>query len=50
MCELIQDAVISILEITAANGKQNNTWFYNLDAVIAVGYRINSVAATRFRF
>jgi hypothetical protein len=47
--ELIQDAVISILETTAADGKQYSTGFYNLDAVIAVGYRINSVAATRFR-
>jgi hypothetical protein len=47
--ELQQDAVISILEITAADGKQYSTQHYNLDAVIAVGYRINSVAATRFR-
>jgi hypothetical protein len=47
--ELIEDSVISILETTAADGKQYSTGFYNLDAVIAVGYRINSVAATRFR-
>jgi hypothetical protein len=47
--ELLEDSVISILETTAADGKQYSTGFYNLDAVIAVGYRINSVAATRFR-
>ncbi len=47
--ELLEDSVVSILEITAADGKQYSTQHYNLDAVIAVGYRINSVAATRFR-
>jgi hypothetical protein len=34
---------------TAADGKKYNTQFYNLDAVIAVGYRVNSVQATKFR-
>jgi hypothetical protein len=47
--ELIENAVISILETTAADGKRYATSFYNLDAVIAVGYRVNSVKATHFR-
>lgn len=47
--ELIEDSVISILETTAADGKSYATRFYNLDAVIAVGYRVNSVKATHFR-
>jgi hypothetical protein len=37
------------LETTAADGKSYPTHFYNLDAVIAVGYRVNSVKATHFR-
>jgi hypothetical protein len=47
--ELVEDSVISILETTAADGKTYATRFYNLDAVIAVGYRVNSVKATHFR-
>lgn len=47
--ELLEDAVISILETTAADGKNYPTRYYNLDAVIAVGYRVNSVKATHFR-
>jgi hypothetical protein len=47
--ELEAKAVISILEITAADGKNYDTQFYNLDAIIAVGYRVNSVKATQFR-
>lgn len=47
--ELAEDAVLSILEITAADGKNYATGFYNLDAVIAVGYRVSSVKATHFR-
>lgn len=47
--ELTEDAVISVLETTAADGKRYATGFYNLDAVIAVGYRVNSVKATHFR-
>lgn len=47
--ELIEKAVISILETTAADGKNYRTRYYNLDAIIAVGYRVNSYQATRFR-
>jgi hypothetical protein len=38
--ELVEDSVISILETTATDGKAYATRFYNLDAVIAVGYRL----------
>ena len=39
----------SILEYTAADGKKYATKFYNLDAILSVGYRVNSVYATSFR-
>ncbi len=47
--ELDEIAVCSILERTANDGKKYKTKFYNLDAIIAVGYRINSKQATQFR-
>lgn len=47
--ELIQDAVVSKMEITADDGKKYLTNCYNLDAIISVGYRVNSMQATRFR-
>ena len=47
--ELNQDAVISILETTASDGKKYKTTFYKLEAVLAVGYRVNSAQATQFR-
>lgn len=47
--ELQEDAVISKMETTAADGKNYVTAFYNLDAIIAVGYRVNSRQATQFR-
>lgn len=47
--ELEKNSVISILETTAADGKKYNTQYYNLDAIIAVGYRVNSKKATKFR-
>ena len=47
--ELVEGSVVSILETTAADGKNYPTQFYNLDAVIAVGYRVNSLKATQFR-
>jgi hypothetical protein len=47
--ELREDSVSSILEHTAADGKSYKTQFYNLDAIISVGYRVNSTQATHFR-
>ena len=47
--ELKEKSVSSILEHTAADGKTYNTLFYNLDAIISVGYRVNSTRATQFR-
>ncbi len=47
--ELIQDSVSSILEHTAEDDKTYKTTFYNLDTIIAVGYRVNSKKATKFR-
>lgn len=47
--ELEENSVIRNFRITAADGKNYNTKFYNLDAIIAVGYRVNSIEATRFR-
>ena len=47
--ELDENSVVSILETTAADGKNYDTKFYNLDAIIAVGYRVNSKKATMFR-
>ena len=53
--ELQEDVVVSILEITTEHGaiegktQSKDVNFYNLDAIIAVGYRVNSKRATRFR-
>ena len=47
--ELDRNSVISILENTAKDGKVYRTQFYNLDAILSVGYRVNSVYATQFR-
>ncbi len=47
--ELNQDSVVSILETTAADGKNYKTTYYRLDAILAVGYRVNSEQATSFR-
>ncbi len=47
--ELDASAVISKMETTAEDGKIYQTNFYNLDAIIAVGYRVNSKKATQFR-
>ena len=47
--ELDEKSVCSILELTARDGKSYKTQFYNLDAIISVGYRVNSVNATQFR-
>lgn len=47
--ELIKDSVTEKFSATASDGKNYLTQFYNLDAIIAVGYRVNSKQATRFR-
>lgn len=47
--ELDKASVTEKLSVTAADGKNYKTQCYNLDAIIAVGYRVNSKKATRFR-
>ncbi len=47
--ELQEDSVIQYFRITAADGKSYNTQHYNLSAVIAVGYKVNSERAVQFR-
>jgi hypothetical protein len=47
--ELTPDAVTEEFSATANDGKKYKTKFYNLDAIIAVGYRVNSKQATQFR-
>lgn len=47
--ELMEDSVVRKIRITAADGKNYDTNFYHLDAIISVGYRVNSTKATRFR-
>jgi hypothetical protein len=48
-CELAEDSVCAKIAHTAADGKTYSTQFYNLDAIISVGYRVNSTQATHFR-
>ncbi|MFZ4617476.1 MAG: virulence RhuM family protein [Rectinemataceae bacterium] len=47
--ELLESAVVWKFRNTASDGKSYLTQFYNLDAIISVGYRVNSVRATQFR-
>lgn len=47
--ELIEEQVCAKFAHTAEDGKTYNTMFYNLDAIISVGYRVNSIRATQFR-
>ena len=47
--ELNKDSVTQKIRVTASDGKNYNTNFYSLDAIIAVGYRVNSKEATNFR-
>src|SRR3989344_5398131 len=47
--EVSQNSVSSILEHTAADGKTYKVQYYNLDAIISIGYRVNSKRATQFR-
>ncbi len=47
--ELNENSVVANFATTASDGKKYNTKFYNLDAIISVGYRVNSKNATNFR-
>lgn len=47
--ELLEDSVTEKFSATASDGKNYLTKFYNLDAIISVGYRVNSTRATQFR-
>jgi hypothetical protein len=47
--ELEENLVISILETTASDNKKYQVKYFNLDAIISVGYRVNSRQATKFR-
>jgi hypothetical protein len=47
--ELHEDSVCAKIAHTATDGKTYKTKFYNLDAIISVGYRVNSTQATHFR-
>lgn len=47
--ELLEDSVTEESSATASDGKTYKMKFYNLDAIISVGYRINSIRATQFR-
>jgi hypothetical protein len=45
--ELVKDSVTEKISATASDGKNYMTQFYNLDAIISVGYRVNSIRATQ---
>lgn len=47
--ELNKDSVTQKIRVTASDGKNYNTNFYSLDAIITVGYRVNSKETTNFR-
>ena len=47
--ELVKESVTEKISATASDGKNYLTQFYSLDAIIAVGYRVNSLRATQFR-
>ena len=47
--ELLEESVVSKMETTDSDGKRYNINYYNLDVIIAVGYRVNSRKATMFR-
>ena len=48
--ELQENLVVKEFLTTAKDGKQYNTKYYNLDAIISVGYRVNSIQAMHFLF
>jgi hypothetical protein len=45
--DLIKESVTEKISATASDGKNYMTQFYNLDAIISVGYRVNSIRATQ---
>jgi hypothetical protein len=45
----LEDSVVKKFSTTAADGRQYKTNFYNLDAIISVGYRVKTHVVTRFR-
>ena len=47
--ELDKNSVVAIFATTASDGKTYQVEYYNLDAIISVGYRVNSVRCTQFR-
>ena len=47
--ELIRDSVVAKNATTAKDGKSYSVEFYNLDAILSVGYRVNSIRGTQFR-
>ncbi len=47
--ELSRDSVVAVFATTAADGKTYQVEYYNLDAIISVGYRVNSLRGTQFR-
>jgi DNA ligase (NAD+) len=47
--ELVRDSVVAFIATTAADGKTYQVEYFDLDAIISVGYRVNSTQATRFR-
>ena len=47
--ELVKDSVVAKNATTAADGKTYQVDYYNLDAIISVGYRVNSMRGTQFR-
>ena len=47
--ELNENSVVSILETTASDNKNYKIRYFNLDAIVSVGYRVNSLQATQFR-
>ncbi|WP_405248370.1 RhuM family protein [Cellulophaga sp. Asnod2-G02] len=47
--ELLKNSVVAKYATTAADGKIYNVEYYNLDAILSVGYRVNSKQGTKFR-